>query len=114
MAGTIKIQAPWAMKRMETTNEGKVIVSNESTTVDLLPDAPVPEQPPLAQYCVVTDKFRDGGPNFPWSIFVNYVCPVCNQSHRVVLDSVFAPGNKIIQCECGEKITLPLAFKVLE
>ncbi len=113
MVGTdepIKIQAPWAMQRMETRNDGKIIVTDETPTVDLLPDPPVREQPPLAKTCVVTEKFCDGGPGHPFSLFVNYRCGVCDQSYRVALDGVFGPGNRVIQCECGENVTLPLAF----
>jgi len=46
MGGTdpIKVQAPWAMKRMETNLAGKIIVTDEKPTVDLLPDQPAPEQ----------------------------------------------------------------------
>ncbi len=55
-------QAPWAMKRMETNSTGKTTVTEEKPTVDLLPDPPAPEKPPLAEECVVTDVFRDGGP----------------------------------------------------
>src|SRR6266436_792354 len=49
-----------------------------------IPDTPVPEQPPLAKHCVVTDKFREGH-GHPFSLFVNYTCPVCNQFHRIAL-----------------------------
>ena len=109
MAGTIKIRAPWVMKRMETNLAGKITVSNETPTVDLLPDPPAPEQPPLAKHCVVTEAFRGSSPNHPSSVFVNYGCPKCSKSFRIALDNAW-PGNKIIQCECGESITLPLAL----
>ncbi len=107
----IKIQAPWAMKRMETTNEGKVTVSNETPTVDLLPDAPAPEQPPLVEECVITERFCDGGPGHPFSLYVNYRCPICDQTYRIALDNIW-PGNKVVECECHEKITLPLVFDI--
>ena len=116
MVGTdepIKIQAPWAMQRMETRNDGKIIVTDETPTVDLLPDPPVPEQPPLAKDCTVTDKFREGH-GHPFSLFINYRCPICDQFHRIALDNVFGPGNRVIRCECGEKVTLGLQFDVPE
>jgi len=108
--GTIKIQAPWVMKRMESNSAGKITVTDETPTVNLLPDPPAPEQPPLAEHCVVTEKFCDGGPGHPFSLFVNYQCSVCNQHHRIALDNVPGPGNRVIQCECGAKATLPLTF----
>jgi len=110
MAGhePIKIQAPWVMRRMESRHDG-IIVTDETPTVDLLPDKPAPEQPPLVE-CVITETFCDGGPGHPFSLFVNYKCSKCRKSYRVALDGVFGPGNKIIQCECGKSITLPLAF----
>jgi hypothetical protein len=113
MAGHEPIKAPWVMKRMEV-HGGKIVVTDETPTVDLLPDPPVPEQAPLVEECVITERFCDGGPGHPFSLFVNYQCGVCDQSYRVALDGVFGPGNKIIKCECGEKILLPLAFDVSE
>jgi hypothetical protein len=47
MVGTIKIQAPWTMKRLETDSAGKITVSDETPTVDLLPDPPKEPEPPL-------------------------------------------------------------------
>src|SRR6266481_1156562 len=67
-----------------------------------IPDAPVPEQPPLATDCIVTDKFCEGQ-GHPFSLFVNYTCPICDQFHRIALDRVPGPGNRIVQCECGKK-----------
>ncbi len=108
MVGTIKVQAPWAMKRMVTNHEGKITVTNENPIE--IPDKPKEPEPPLATQCVVTEKFRDGGPGHPFSLFVNYRCLSCDQSYRVALDGVFGPGNRIVKCECGAKTTLPLAF----
>ncbi len=107
MVGPIK--APWSMKRMESNSAGKITVTEETPTVDLLPDPPAPEQPPLAD-CKVTEAFQDGGPGHSWSLFVNYQCSVCNQHHRIALDNITGPGNRVIQCECRESITLPLSF----
>src|SRR6266481_2396961 len=66
-----------------------------------IPDPPVPEQPPLAKDCIVTEAYRGPSPNSPSSVFINYKCPKCSKSHRIALDNVW-PGHKIIQCECGE------------
>jgi hypothetical protein len=99
------------LKQLEKTFE--VFIWNGQFRFDIreIPDAPVPDQPPLAKDCVVTDKFpRDHG---LWSVFVNYRCSICDQSHRIALD-VLGPGNKIIQCECNEQITIPLEFDVPE
>jgi len=115
MAGTderepIKVQAPWAMKRMETTNEGTISVTNETPTVDLLPDTPAPEQPPLVEECVITERFCDGGPGHPFSLFINYRCGICDKFYRIALDGVFGPGDRVIQCECHASIRLNLIF----
>jgi predicted Zn finger-like uncharacterized protein len=96
------------MKRMETNSAGNIIVTEEKPIE--IPDKPKEPEPPLADKCVVTDKFCDGGPGHPFSLFVNYRCPSCDQSYRIALDNIPGPGNKIVQCECGNKITLPLAF----
>jgi hypothetical protein len=107
-----KATGTWVMKRMETTNDGKISVTDENSVVDFreIPNKPAPEQQPLAKDCTVTEKFRDGGPNHPWSIFVNYRCGICDQFFRVALDNVFGPGDRVIQCECRASIRLNLIF----
>ncbi len=100
-------------KLVETWKAFEVFARYFHYDIDEIPDTPVPEQPPLAKHCIVTDKFREGH-GHPFSLFVNYTCPVCNQFHRIALDNIPGPGDRIVQCECGKSITLPLAFDILK
>ena len=73
-----------------------------------IPESPKQPEPPFAKV-VITGKFQDGF-RHPFSVFIKYECPICNKTYRVGLENVPGPGNKVIRCECGNEITLDLAF----
>ncbi len=73
-----------------------------------LPEVPKQPEPPFAKV-IITGKFQNGF-RHPFSMFVRYECPICKKTYRVGLENISGPGNKVIRCECGNEITLDLAF----
>ncbi|SRR6266481_7399752 len=100
-------------KLAETRKTFEVFARHYRFDICEIPDKPKEPEPPLATNVIVTEKFREG-PGHPFSLFINYRCPICDQFHRIALDGVFGSGNRIFRCECGEKVTLHLQFDIPE
>jgi hypothetical protein len=95
----------------ETRKAFEVFARHYQFEVVELSDLVKQPEPPLAEHCVVTSKLQAGF-GHPYSLFVDYKCPLCNKGFKVGLDNISGPGKKLYLCECGGTITLPLQFAI--